>query len=544
MSIFKITSLLFLSLNSVLPLNYDHIYQSNNNIVIGDNGEHINIRQYNRQDVSSQDEVVANIETTNVDYDLRIIYGGEENYLTYNIWNLAPTSLDSKDTSFKFLCCKPCGKNLYLYFYHEHSMNSSFTSCDFKISTHYSAFTESYDNFITYNARFINSYGYKMRFFKVAIDNFFKEKDESEEKRIYISDIDIKFSTGNLKYSFINDEIIYQNETSDFIYEYFKDNYIRVVDGLVSLLLTACDTTYAPINDHIATNSDYMEDFYYFFTTDKKMDDLIQIQYDYYLLTYIDRRRTEYSHTFNMPGYTYKGLYENSNKNDFEQITPFYNNTIEKGEKIGSVTRPYFLWWTQNKEYKLQNIQNCLDLSNLDSDDNKGFKDFINSVQDKRLNDKKNKFDWCFRVTSLVRSMKAENVNTFTMNCDSVTTCHEVEQTIITWLKFRTNDKTFEFNVLDIPKDTEEVYLQVVPFQTLSDVLIEKATDFWNWFTSNLSTILHNMFPFLAIIGSILLVILFWPLIKALIRLISIPFNKFSEKRKNRKEIEKNEDDK
>ena len=83
------------------------------NETISVNNEKINLRQ--KAEVKKVNSSSANIETTNVDYDLRYLYGGEKNYLNYDIWDLVPNVNNSKDTSFKFLCVKPVGNNLYLY---------------------------------------------------------------------------------------------------------------------------------------------------------------------------------------------------------------------------------------------------------------------------------------------------------------------------------------------------------------------------------------------------------------------------------------------
>ncbi|MFA6829418.1 MAG: hypothetical protein WCR67_01745 [Bacilli bacterium] len=105
-------------------------------------------------------------------------------------------------------------------------------------------------------------------------------------------------------------------------------------------------------------------------------------------------------------------------------------------------------------------------------------------------------------------------------NVTSKTKCHEIKQSLITWMKFRTNNQDFEMNVLDIPKDTSSIYVQNVPFDTLGDLLIDNIVDWWTWFKSVSNNILKNMVPFAVALAVILVVILCWPVLSSTTKLV------------------------
>ena len=120
--------------------------------------------------------------------------------------------------------------------------------------------------------------------------------------------------------------------------------------------------------------------------------------------------------------------------------------------------------------------------------------------------------------------------------------CHEVRQGLITWMKFRTNNKTFEFNVLDIPKDTSSVYVQNVPYATLSDIVIENIVNMLNWIQSSLNGVISNIVPLAVIILSIILLVICFPVITSITQLVgagirstSNRIEKKSKKKKKRK---------
>lgn len=538
--------------------------QVNNDTIIVNN-EKVNLRQKTIKKANDTSNG-ANIETTNVDYDLRYLFGGEKNYLKYNIWDLVPTTNDSKDTSFKFICAKPVETNLYLYVYHNDNRNGDILNATFKISkskTQNSETGEFEEQFSLYNARFINSYGYKQRFMKFAIDNII---NTSEDVRCFIENGYITYqdtSTTKKYYSKtydIHDEFAFGLNNGDYMYEYFKDDYVKITDGEVSLLVTGKNRTPGLNTGHHYYS--FNEDFYYFFNTDKDIEELLEIQYDYQLLTY------DVHHTFKGSGdyynsdkehgsVAYQGLYENDEASmstnykfggtyqytqayDFfnEFTTNYVNQKIKQETYVEVVERPSFLWWNQQIEYKVTNIQDCLDTSNLSGEENEGFKTFIDDMQKSRIKDNKSKYSWAFKVCSNQRYVyEAWNAGgwwIFGNHIESNSRCHEVKQALITWLKFRTNNQEFEFNVLDIPKDTTSIYVQDVPFDTLGDVIVENAVSAWNWFKGAFTNIFDNLVPLLISVAVILVVVLCWPILTSFTKALGMAIEQTTTKKKKK----------
>ena len=551
MKIKKLFLMMFMlcSLGAVSAPTFSNNIKSNNDTIVVNN-EKVNLRQKAIKKANDTSSEIANIETTNVDYDLRYIFGGEKNYLSYNIWDLVPNSNNSKDTSFKFLCAKPVGNNLYLYVYHNDNRNGNIISATTKISKSKSLNSETgefVENFALYEARFINSYGYKQRFMKFAIDNIF---NSDEDVRCFIENLYIRYQdTTTTNHYFTNtytihDEFMFGLNNGDYMYEYFKNNYVRVVDGEVSMLLTKIDDSkHFNLNGTMGNNySDWAEDFYYFFTTDYEIEDLIEIQYDYYLTSYTHHYDNEgrynpldLNDTINWR--TYIGLMNEANITS-EDVLYLPNNKITKGSTSTDYTRPYFLWWNKDYTYKLENIQNCLDTSNLSGEEHEGFLKFINQVQDKRKQDNKPKYEWAFRVGSYLRTSNYVLTDDWISwligkNVSSNTYAHEIKQTIITWLKFRTDNIDFEFNVLDIPKDTTSVYIQDVPFDTLGDIIVENIISFWDWFKDSGGW--QTILILLGVLGGILLFIYLYPFISAIFKVIAKPFKKLNSNTKSKK---------
>ena len=507
-------------------------------------------------------ENTANIETTNVDYDLRYLFGGEKGYLSFDIWSLAPKSTNSKDTSFKFLCAKPVGKNLYLYVYTVNNQNSDIQYANFKISKSKTQNTETgefVENFSTYNARFINSYGYKTRFIKFCIDNVI---DTSEDVRCFIENCCITYQDTSTKKNYysniytIDDEFAFGLNNGDYMYEYFKNNYVTITDKEVSLLLTDKDITY----DGLCAQSAY-EDTYCFFNSDKSIEKLLEVEYMYQTITYeVDTAsiwntmlQIDHGGTPNIDNTDiYRGLYNNSSSNKgfggtyrevygFTEleVSSYIQETIKVGKVVKTIERPYFLWWTQDVSYELDFIQDCLDTSNLSGKENEGFKTFIEDVQSSRISKNKSKYQWCFKVNSSMREItRVEKIGgwwIFGGTYHSYTKCHEVKQVQMLRLKYRTNDIEFDFNCLDIPTDTSSVFIQEVPFETLGDILVDNVIDWWNWLKLVSNNLFKNIVPFTIAFAVILVVILCWPLITSFMKLLSKPIKRLADKPKKKR---------
>ena len=373
------------------PISY-----SSDEIVVGN--ENINLRQ--KAKVRSANNEGANIETTNVDYDLRYLFGGKDGYLKFDINTLKPTSNDSKDTNFRFICAKPVNETLYLYLYHVDNRNSEILSANFRISKSKTQNVETgtFDEvFTNYNARFVNSYGYKQRFMKFAIDGLINLEDDV---RIYIDSGYITYrdkSNGKSYYSSnysIQDEFAFKpGNNEDFMYQYFKNDYVKIIDGEIGLLLTA------PLDGE----TKYNEDFYYFFSTDHEISDLIEIQYDYDFVTY--KVKTELLEGANHYRYDncYLGLLED--EESYKKYNPLEveilsqelipNVLAKKNTVTEQVERPLFLWWTHKVNYKFESIQDCLDTKNLIGKEYEAFKEFIEDKQSERVNKNESKYE-CF----------------------------------------------------------------------------------------------------------------------------------------------------
>lgn len=424
--------------------------------------------------LKAETRIVLDIETSNVIQDLKYLYGGED-YKKFNIVSLYPNENKDKNLNFKFLCAKPIQDDLYLYLYNYVDVNNNINKITFDVSLS----KEQLDNglfnesFKTYESVILNTYGTTKKFIKVKINDIVNKNDDT---RIYIKKCNISYTKSYpsiLSYE-INDEMFFSpTENGNFVYQYFKDDYVKITDGQVVMQLTGKKRV-----NGLTTGDKYSsfnEDFYYFFTTDKRIEDLVEIQYDYELLTY------DVEHTFpkkffdiyknnNKSGIAYQGHYQNDETSkDFYQFTDAsrwfnekvetrVNNVIKQNTYTETVEQPKFLWWNRKISYNVTNIQNCLNTDNLDGVQNQSFKSLIKIVNDERIKSNKEEFQWVFRVHSDVREVyKAEKLKrygivTWAIQCE--TKAHEVKQTMITWLKFRTDNQTFELNAFDIPKDT------------------------------------------------------------------------------------------
>lgn len=528
--------------------------QVNNDTIIVNN-EKVNLRQKaikKANDTSNK----ANIETTNVDYDLCYIFGGEKGYLTFNIWDLLPTTSDSKDISYKFICAKPVEKNLYLYVYDNDNRNGDILNAKFKISKSKIQNKDTglfEEQFSIYNARFINSYGYKQRFMKFAIDNIV---NLNEDVRMYIESGSIRYRDTSTKKEYYKNLSNIENEfafkvggESDFIGEYWQNDYVKITEKDVKLMLINKDT--------IKTNDDRYysayENFYCFFNTDKEIDELIEVQYDYQLIDYDVTCYTtrDPNAPDSMPGtypkghWVYQGLYNDfdKSKNLNREIYGFTENSIDvksnvrlTNEKVVvDVERPYFLWWKQNVKVNFDTIINCNEIINNNSNEYKPLKTFISNVNDEKYKKDGHKYKWCFNALSTTREttnceLKGAFLGIFGGHLELTSRCHEVKQTIIVWLKFRTNNQEFTFNALDIPTDTSGVYLVEVPYETLGDVIVDKVISGWDWFKNAFSNVFSNIVPILIMVAVILLVVLCWPVLSSTMKLVGVGIRSTSNK--------------
>ncbi|MDR2828299.1 MAG: hypothetical protein LBV51_02635, partial [Acholeplasmatales bacterium] len=361
------------------------------------------------------------IEESNVITDLYALYN------TYDYTSLYATNDKDKNLQFKILAIKPLNDNLYIYGYTY--ISSPHLPFDFyfdmstsKIQNEDGTFEE---NYYEYSARMINTYGTNNIFFKVSIDNMVSLNNEYRFK-IRSAKYTLYATTEEHTFEDIgNDEVFIHLGSSyddnDFLYEYYKDEYVTVLDKEVNLLLTAKDD--CPLFGFEQYNSHY-EDFYAFFNTDKPIDELLEVEYQYEWYTY--NAKMSYWGNYVKPGDIANGsdymgkmnginsfsgsnesqYLEQTNADSVEIIDKTYiGNTVVSGTSIFSVQRPYFLWQTKNVTYQMNNLQDCTNLSNLDGDINKNFRDFITNVNDNRISNNKTPFKWTFKVTNSFRSV-------------------------------------------------------------------------------------------------------------------------------------------
>lgn len=521
----KLVFISFLTLcNLIFPI-------TSNNTCISKNGH---VLRSNSSDSS--------IETTNVLYDLRILYGGD-NYLGFDWTTLYPNPLEDKEQNFKFYRMVPVDNKLYLYVYYDNDEKYSLDNTStFRLSLSNSKdssgnYIEDYKN---YSARLINTYGTQHKFIKYCIDDI-----DMSSGRVFIKSMYIRFYNkfnvlDKTKSYEIEDELIVkENSSTDFVYDYFKNDYVRVTDGEVGTLITRIDSQVhiLGLGNSIYGTSDYYEDFYYFFSTDHEIDELLEIQYDYELIEYTEKHYSGRKKWNEAASWTaYLGLYaealdEDHIVKDSVSIKSFPNNIIKSGSVNNPVSRPYFLFWNKDYDYTLENIQNAEDLSNLDSTSEQPFKEFIDNVQINRLNNGKEKYHWAFRVCSSLRHTYYDLETGFPLFGDKVygvTDCHEVKQTMITYLKFRKGFTIYEKNVLDTPKDVTFAYVDEFEYPDLMDDI-----------QTTIKSLKDNGKNFIKFLGVALSIILSAGLIILIIKLVNYlkkyNFYKKKKRKKHRK---------
>lgn len=531
-----------------------------------------NVRFSNPQRVLSSSE--NNIEQNNVSYDLKYYFGKKtlgDNYRNFNLDSLIPTKGDTKDDNFKFLLAKPVGDNLYFYVW-----SLDYSRCDFTNGTIQLADLTSKlpsDNSLpigTYGARFVNSCGVDSRFSKWSVDGLCKSGDffnfivadcflGTTNKSSYIRPCDK--GQGNLR---IGDEFSFSpSDNSDFSSSYFKDDYVKITDHDVKMLLVSKDKVVTPslnVDMYFSAN----EDTYYFFNCNRNIDDLLEVQYEYYLDTY------QAKYKFGNPGewtcisdkengQVYPGM---ENGSITGKLTDWCHNdraesinVIDSGKRIqGSVkngtysqevTRPYFLWWNQNVSYKLNNIQDCNNLP--EGDDFTTFRKFVGDVQNERIKHNKNAFDWTFKVDSNVR----KTYSTWTYHgweywyflgngeSYSMSTCHEVKQCQVFWMHFRDKGQDFYLDVQDVPCDTSSIVIGNVPFETLTDQIADVFVDVGSSLWDILKNVGQNIIPLAFAILGIVLVIAFMPMLQAGSQTLSIALKTANNKRKKKESKKK-----
>lgn len=243
------------------------------------------ITSYTSQSLSND---IYSIEDSNVITDLKILYGGD-NYKSFDINSLL---FDDEDRSqdFKFFLMKPANTTLYMYMLFSSDtipyISSSFSSFDISLTSSDGSMTSD-----SYSYRVINTYGSTYKFAKLAIDDIL----DDNTKEIYIDNFTYKDNIGEIEvepgryqqgyitnHFKVEDRLVIDGD-DDFIYHYSKNDYVKIIDGQVNTLLIKNKADYNLFGNKDLT---YVESSYYFFSTDRAIDELLAIEYDYQLLTY------------------------------------------------------------------------------------------------------------------------------------------------------------------------------------------------------------------------------------------------------------------
>lgn len=480
------------------------------------------ITSYTSQSLSND---IYSIEDSNVITDLKILYGGD-NYKSFDINSLL---FDDEDRSqdFKFFLMKPANTTLYMYMLFSSDtipyISSSFSSFDISLTSSDGSMTSD-----SYSYRVINTYGSTYKFAKLAIDDIL----DDNTKEIYIDNFTYKDNIGEIEvepgryqqgyitnHFKVEDRLVIDGD-DDFIYHYSKNDYVKIIDGQVNTLLIKNKADYNLFGNKDLT---YVESSYYFFSTDRAIDELLAIEYDYQLLTYSVHMENIYSDTSLDSQKMYLSLHDDfdsttaikMSRQDLSLVT-YQNNIIEDGKLEGTTTSHWFLWFNKDHPYTLSNIVNCSNLSSLNTDEDKPFKTFVKNIQDKREEENKDPYQWAFRVDCSERSANyIINATNPIHTIKSDTTCHEVIQSMITWLKFKTDNIEFSLSALDTPKDTTQVYIDQTEYPTLIGMIIGKTKDV-------LSTIWKIVKILLLALGIALLIFVLYKLISLIVDAVKV----------------------
>lgn len=299
-----------------------------------------------------------------------------------------------------------------------------------------------------------------------------------------------------------------------------------------------------------------------FFNTDRAIDELQEVCYDYQLLDYNATCYTtrDPNAPDSMPGtyvkghWVYQSLYNNfdKSKNLNREIYGFKENSIVlksnvklTNEKVVvNVERPNFLWWKQNVKVNFDTIVNCNEIMSNSSNEYKPLKTFITNVNNEKYNKDGHKYKWCFNALSTTREttnceLKDAFLGMFGGHLELTSRCHEIKQLLILWLKFRTNNQEFTFNALDIPTDTSGIYLAEVPFETLTDKIVNNVVNVWDYLKTNMGNIFKNLVPITLMILGVLIFVVLYPFIKSFFKLVSNGVNSVSNGIENKSKKKK-----
>lgn len=507
-----------------------------------------------------------NIETNNVAYDLRYYFGRKElgdDYRNYDLDNLIPRKGETRDDDFRFLLAKPVGDNLYFYVWTNDVERGDFTDGTITIADMTSQSSDGSVEFVEHSARFVNSMGVDSRFSKWSVDGICKSGDLFS---FMVADCWLNYETdtgktGHIRPSYkgrdnprIGDSFTFDpNDTSDFSAAYFKDDYVRITDHEVDLMLTGYMEW---ANGYGASNhaeyAGYREDFYYFFTADRDISELVEIQYDYTYETYDVEYRVPSWHGSHLLSkredseygtLCYQGLRDDPDQyvhqrmevRKVDTVSTIYKpfNRVTSGTYTQTVDRWWGWWTSKDVSFRMNSIQ---DLQSLpEGDDYETFRTFIENVQEERTRQSKQRYRWCFLVKNDERHVtEAWNEDgwwVFNQNVYGTARCHEVYQAMVTWMHFRTDGEDFYVDVQDVPVDTSRVVMGYVPFRDFGDIFTDVAISVGK-------SIWQKILPLAFAVLGIILAIALFPMISAAASASGLAIRRKSEMA-DRKEGEK-----
>jgi len=526
---------------------------------------------------------VASIENTNVSYDLNLFSNNgnydysydwqSDNKVQFDIYG-NPSNSDYDD--FKFLIIKPVLGDIYLYCYwtNPNDFLPIFKNSFVKISMSTEKdLNGSYrEDISTYQAELVNSYGTKDVFLKYKISGAY-EFDSNVPLRIYVDSLYIEYiyqgkDLDSKNYNCGNYIIFQTNEDGDLVFDYWRKDHVTIIDGKVAAYLVADELVKVANNDNIG--SSYNEYSYYLFNTDEDhpITDLISVSYNYELINYdvnysFDTYRFnnwgQDSHSYNY--FCYDGLLSSdpnsidnpfsnriTNKNlKFSDISYSYKSSSiqTSGTSTVEVDRPLIdwlpLWATQSISYSFDNIQ---DLSKVDEISNEveysTYKDFMTS--DSVLDVNGESYQWAFKVGPNTQRSWLNHGSYGYGVFDSETyhgllthewinsNCNEVDQALITHLTFFNDNEYYSLDVLDSPKDTVSIDVQVVPYDDLMDKVFSSTKSFMDLIKSLVSN-----FKMILSVSLILLITIITFSIVSKVKILLLPRKMSNLKRDSKK---------
>jgi len=441
-------------------------------------------------------ETGATMETSNVFYDMMCLYGED-------VFNPADPDFDGVErrySSFKFYAAKPYQDDVYLYMYF--SSWPETMADDYPFTVKYSTSTDlDADNFIVEDFKitdleYVNHYGFINRYLKYRVNGVF-DIAEDEQFRIRIESIGTggTFETPPIivvprlavtpyskRYDIAHEVSFEYDDSDDLVYEYFGTEYITITEKLVAQNIIGYGIAIDPFGNAdillgisspipAVTNriyySNYYENSYCFFDTDKEIDRIMEIEFVYSVFGYTAKVGRNGAGWFVGNDIAYTGLYGKRDGYEFVVTEPgtSFRKTVEN--ELVSVTRveSSFFGWVTYADYKYETLIDVSKSDELTDDDFKGF------VERAAVKDDGTDYQWGFNVHASDRTSVVSDYFSigFWSWWNTTTIAHEVKQAMILRIKYVNDDMVFDLNAWDVPTDTSLVVVTVPSTFTVFD---------------------------------------------------------------------------